>query len=57
MKDKILHFGAFVMCVVLGSAILGGAVQKTFLQELIGYALFLFSGIHFGEFIKSMTRK
>ena len=55
MKDKILHFGAFVMCVVLGSAILGGAVQKTFLQELIGYVLFFFSGIHFGEFIKSIT--
>lgn len=55
MKNKILHFGAFVMCVVLGGAIL--EVQKTFLQELIGYALFLFGGIHFGEFIKLMTRK
>lgn len=55
MKNKILHFGTFIMCVVLGGAIL--EVQETFLQELIGYALFLFGGIHFGEFIKLIREK
>ena len=57
MKNQILYLGASVMCVILGSAILGGAVQKTFLQELIGYVLFLFGGIHFGEFIKLIRGK